>query len=154
MLRTVNMTTELAALLGELADAGERENLKASGVRQYRTVPGIKLVQSACLAQDIQSGAQIEVVGIAQNDLRLHLLAEFGEMYTLHTANRTDGHEDRCLYLAVVGGNYTGTGLTGIVAMLYFKFHFFSSSGIVKSSGLSTISFVRANFHTSCTFST
>ena len=52
MLRTVNMTTELAALLGELADAGERENLKASGVRQYRTVPGIKLVQSACLAQD------------------------------------------------------------------------------------------------------
>ena len=158
MFRAVNMTTELATLLSEFADTGEREHLKTTRVGQNRTIPGIELVQSTCLAEDIQSRTEIQMVGIAQNDLRLDLFAKLGEMHRLHTSHRTDGHEDGGLNLTVIGGDQSCTGVTRIVTMLYLKSHayfcFFSSSGIVKSSGWATISLVSAKFHTSCTFST
>ena len=113
---------------------------------------------SACLAEDIQSRTEIQMVGVAQNDLCLYLFAKLGEMHCLHASHRTDGHEDRGLDLTVIGGDQSCTGVTRIVAMLYLEPHayfcFFSSSGMVKSSGCATISLVSAKFHTSCTFST
>ena len=68
-------------------------------------------MQSASLAQDVKAGAQIEVVGVAQDDLGLHLLAQFREMHTFHRTHRTDGHEDGGAYLAVVSLNQTCTGV-------------------------------------------
>ena len=158
MLRTIDMAAKLTTLFLQLADARQREHLETTRVRQDGAVPRVELVQSASLAQDIESWAQIQVVGVAQNDLCLHLLAELGEMHCLHASHRTDGHEDRGLDLTVIGGDQSCTGVTRIVAMLYLEPHayfcFFSSSGMVKSSGCATISLVSAKFHTSCTFST
>ena len=156
MLRTVNMAAELTAFLLQLADAGQRKDLKTARIGQDRTVPRIKLMQTACLAQDVQSRAQIQVISIAQNNLCLHLFAQFCEMHTFHATHRSYGHKDGSLYLSVVCGNQSCAGTAIRVVMLYFKFHFslLFSSSIVKSNGLSTISLVSAKSHTSCTFST
>ena len=102
MLRTIDMAAKLTTLFLQLADARQREHLETTRVRQDGAVPRVELVQSASLAQDIESWAQIQVVGVAQNDLCLHLLAELSEVYTLHTAHRTHRHEDGRLDGSVV----------------------------------------------------
>ena len=156
--RAINVTTELTTFVAEFADARERENLKTTRVSKDRAIPGVELMEATRLAENIESGTEIEVVGVAQDDLGLYLLTEFREMHTLHTAHRTHRHEDGGENLSVVGGNHTCTGIRGIVAMFYFESHlsFFSlsSSLMVRSRGFFTISLVRAKFHTSCTFST
>ena len=123
MFRTVDMAAELTAFFTQFADASQREDLKTARVGQNRTVPGIKLMQASRLTQDIQSRTQVEVIGVAQDDLRLHLLAEFGEVNTLHAAHRTHRHEYRCLYLPVIGGDHSRSRVTRLVAILYFEFH-------------------------------
>ena len=156
--RTVDVALELATFLAQLADACERKDLETTAISQYRTIPGVELVESACLAQDLKTWAQIEVIGVAKNDLGLDLLAEFGEMDTLDTSHRAYGHEDGREDLSMSRGDHTCTGIAGTVDMLQFKRHSLSfssfSSGMVKSRGCLTISLVRAKFHTSCTFST
>ena len=156
MLGTVDVATEFASFLAELADACQGKYLKTAGVSQYRTVPGIELMKTACLAKCVKSGAQIKMVGVAQDNLGLDLLTEFSEVNTLDRANRSYGHEDRGLDLSVVGGYQACTCIAAWVGMLYFELHFFfsSSSGISNFVGLTTISLVSAKFHTSCTFST
>ena len=150
------MRAELTAFLAEFADARQREHLKAPRIGKNGTVPRVELMQATSLAQDIESWAQVQMIGVAQNNLGLYLLAQLGEMYTLDASHRTYWHEDGRLDLAVICCNKTRASIRGIVAMLYFKRHFFSSfsSGMSNFSGLSTIWSVRAKFHTSCTFST
>ena len=80
-------------------------------------------MQSAGLAQDVESRTKVEMVGVAQDDLCLHLFAELGEVYGLHAAHRSDGHEDRCLNLSVIGGDDARPRLTRIIAMLYLESH-------------------------------
>ena len=171
VLRTVDMATELTTFLMEFTDACQRKYLKTSAVSQYRTIPGIELMQSACLTKDVKSWTEIEMIGITKNDLRLDLFSQFGEMDTLHTTCRTNRHEDGGLNRTMGGLYQTSSCVTGGICMLYFKchsaavansslftLHFFTfssfSSGMVKSSGWFTISLVRAKSHTSCTFST
>ena len=120
---TIDMTLELATFLTQLADACQREYLKAARVCQYRTVPGVELMQSASLSEDMKSRSQIQMIGIAENDLSLHLFPQFGEMHTLHTAHRTDGHKDGRLYLSVRGLYHSSPRVTIRICMFYFKRH-------------------------------
>ena len=76
MLRAVDMATELATLLTKFADACQRENLETSGIRQDRAVPCVELMQSARLTQNVKPRTQIQVVGVTQNNLSLHLFTQ------------------------------------------------------------------------------
>ena len=58
------------------------------------------------------------MIGVAENDLSLHLLTQLTEVDTLHAAAGSYGHEDRCLDLAVIRGDQAGTCLTRCVCML------------------------------------
>ena len=71
------MALELTTLLTQLTDASQREDLKPARVCQYRTVPGVELMQSASLTEDVKSWPQIEMIGIAEDDLCLHLFTQF-----------------------------------------------------------------------------
>ena len=51
------------------------------------------------------------MIGVAQDDLRLHLITHIAKMAGLHRARRAYRHEDRGLYRAVVGMQDTGTGV-------------------------------------------
>ena len=59
-------------------------------------LPVDELVQAARRANDFQTGPDREMVGIAENDLRLHL-AQFSWVERLDAPLRADGHEDRSI---------------------------------------------------------
>lgn len=41
-----------------------------------RTVPCVELMQASCFAYSVESGSQIEVISVAENNLGFHLLAQ------------------------------------------------------------------------------
>ena len=118
MLRPVDMRTELATLFPEFADTREREHLKSSRVGEDGTVPTTEGMQTAGLAQDVETRTKIEVISVAEDYLCLHLLSQFGEVHTLDTAACSHGHEDRSENLPMVGGYHSRTGVGRIVSML------------------------------------
>ena len=105
MLRSVDMRAEFASLFPKFAYAGEREHLKTARVGEYGLIPSIELVQSASLAQGVESRPQIQVVGVAKDYLGLDLVAQLGEVYALDRTARAHGHEDRSLSLPVCSGD-------------------------------------------------
>ena len=103
---SVDMRRELYALFGHLADIGEREDLETARVGKDRSCPSLETVQATCLVQDISTRTQVEVIGIAKDDLRLDILLEESALYTLDGANRTNWHKNRGLDIPMVGMDY------------------------------------------------
>ena len=103
VLRSVDVRAEEGALLVQFAILREGKDLKAAAVGQDRFAPGVEAMQAARLFEDSRSGAQIEVIGVAQDDLRLNLLLQFREMHPFDGALRADRHKNRCLDGAVIG---------------------------------------------------
>ena len=60
-------------------------------------------MQPACLVQGIEPWAQVEVVRIAEDDLRVDVVTQLGHVDSLHGADRPDRHEYRGKDLPVVG---------------------------------------------------
>ena len=77
-LRPVNMRAKRRPLLGDLTQIAEAEHLKSSAVREDRTVPVHEAMQSARLPHEFHSGAQEEMVGIAEDDPRAEITQLIG----------------------------------------------------------------------------
>ena len=77
MLRAVDVAAELAAFFLQFANACQREYLEATGVCEDRAVPCIELMQSTSFSQNVKAWSQIEVIGVAQDNLCFHLFAKF-----------------------------------------------------------------------------
>jgi len=60
------------------AQIAEAEHLKSSAVREDRTVPVHEAMQSARLPHEFHSGAQEEMVGIAEDDPRAEITQLIG----------------------------------------------------------------------------
>ena len=103
MFRPVDVAAEPCSLLSEFAVLGKGEHLKASAVGQYRLFPSAEAVEAAGFMQDFGAGTQIEMVGVAQNDLRLYVVAQFAHVHAFHGAACAHRHEDGGLDGAVVG---------------------------------------------------
>ena len=71
---TVKVGVEGHALLGDLAQLGKAEHLKPAAVGQNGTVPLGELVQPAHIRHQLVAGTQMQVVGVAQHDLRADVL--------------------------------------------------------------------------------
>ena len=63
------MRVERYAFLGNVAQLGKAEHLKSAAVGQDRAVPAGKLVQAAHIGNDLITGTQVEMIGVAQHDL-------------------------------------------------------------------------------------
>ena len=111
MLRSVNVRAELHALFAQLADAGKREYLEAAAIGQHRTVESVELMESASPLDDVQSGAQVEVVRVSQDNLSLDVVLQFVKMHAFHRTQCAHRHEDRGLNLPVVCCNQTSAGI-------------------------------------------
>lgn len=118
MLAAVDVGAELAAFFLELADAGEREDLEAAAVGEDRTVPAVELVQAACCPDDVKTWAQVEVIGVSEDNLCHDLLLEFLEVDALHASYGSYGHEDWGLDLSVVGGDDACTRIACFICYL------------------------------------
>ena len=66
---TVQVGVEGNALLGDLAQLGQAEHLEPTAVGQDGTVPLSEFVQTAHLGHQLVTGAQMQMVGVAQHDL-------------------------------------------------------------------------------------
>src|SRR5690554_743635 len=105
-------------LFPEFASVTQRKNLKAATIGQYGLIPPIKTVQATGLAQDLQAGAQIKVISIAQDNLGPYGGLQIAHLNTLNRTNRTHRHKNRRLNTAMIGRNFTGPGLCLSVAVL------------------------------------
>ena len=63
------MAEELNAGLADLADAGEREDLKPAGVGQNGPVPAHEAMDAAEALQLVGAGPKHEVIGVVEDDL-------------------------------------------------------------------------------------
>ena len=72
----------------------QREHLEAARVGEDRAVPAHEAVQAAELAHDLLARPQVQVVGVAEHDLRAEA-RELERVERLDRALRADGHEDR-----------------------------------------------------------
>lgn len=137
MLRTVDVAAEMRAFFGQFAVAAERKYLEAAAIGKDRALPAVELVQTAGFVDYIHARAQIQMVGIAENDLSLYIVAQFVEMYAFYRTGCADRHEYRCLDDAVVGFYKSGTGLAVITCIFECKLHLEKFvgiySGFVKS---------------------
>ena len=92
----VQVRAETDALVGDLAELAEREDLKAAGIREQGARPTDEFVQAAHAADGLVTGAQVEVVRVAENDFGAEGFKRvLGD--GLDGAGGADGHEDRRL---------------------------------------------------------
>ena len=90
------------ALLLDLAQAGEREDLESAGIGEDRLIPAHKFVQPARLLDQLLAGADVQVIGVGEDDLRADLV-QFARGRPLDGRLRAHRHEDRSLDVAVRG---------------------------------------------------
>jgi hypothetical protein len=82
-----------------------------------------ELVQAASGLHDRVAGAQVEVVGIAEDDLRLHIVAQMGLLHGLDRADRAYRHENGGMDRTMVGFDLACTGAAARICLLQRKFH-------------------------------
>ena len=80
-------------------------------------------MQTSCLVDYIHARTEVKMIGVAQYNLSLYIVAQLVHMHTFYRAHGTDGHEYRCGYVTVVGADKTGTGRTVAAGMLECEFH-------------------------------
>ena len=90
----VEVRLEEHALVGQLAPLGETEYLKAAAVGENGTVPVHELGESAASAHDFGTGAEVEMVHVAEEDAGLDDFAEIPGKDALDRALRAHRHED------------------------------------------------------------
>src|SRR5690606_41046318 len=90
-------------------------HLEATAVREYGAVPCVEAVQPARMLQHFHTRTQVQVVGVAEHDRRIEVVAELTGVHGLHGAERAHGHEHGGGDGAVVGVQYTGPCVGGRV---------------------------------------
>ena len=69
----VEVGAEDNSLLGDAAQAAETEDLVAAGVGEDGARPGHEAMESAKPLDEIGSGAEVEVIGVGEDDLRVEV---------------------------------------------------------------------------------
>ena len=92
----------------------------------------LELVQAAGLEKRIQPGAQVEVVGVAEDDLGLDIRLQIPVIDTLDGSDGAHRHENGGADLTVVGRDHTraggGLGVLGCQAVFEHLFPFIRQS--------------------------
>ncbi len=97
----IEVRLEDDALIGDLAQAGEAEDLKSAGIGEDGVGPGHEAVEAAHLADEIGPGADIKMIGIGEQDFDAEVVREVALVEAFDRGLGTDGHENRGLDGAV-----------------------------------------------------
>jgi len=114
---------ERDTLVADVAQLRQTKGLESAAVGQDRAVPAHELVQAPEIADQVRARPQVEVVGVAQDDLR----ADFAELRgreRLHRALRADRHEDRRLDRPVAGAQPTPACRRGCIRFEQLELRF------------------------------
>ena len=90
---SVDVRLEFHPLFADFASVFEAVYLKSAAVGEHGAGPGAECVQAAGLFENVGSGAQVEVVGIAQNDVRSGIGSEQVGANPFDGALGSYGHE-------------------------------------------------------------
>ena len=74
--RSIQVGAELHPVLTHLPQLVEAEDLKSAGIGKHGAGPGDEAVQSAEPANQLMPRAQVQVIGIGKNDLRVQLFEQ------------------------------------------------------------------------------
>jgi hypothetical protein len=121
VLAAVDMALEYYTLFGDLAVGGEGEYLEAAAVGEYGAVPVHEAVEAAGGFHGFHAGTQIQVIGIAQDNVGVYLFLQVLLGNGLYAAHGSYGHEDGGFYPAVAGGDGAGTGGGAIICLEQFE---------------------------------
>src|SRR5205823_5251891 len=99
----IQMRAELYAVIGELTEAAQAEDLKAAGIGEDGVGPGHETMQTAELADKLGAGTQEQVIGVRQQDLDAQLFGEVALSEAFDGGLGADGHEYRRFDRAVRG---------------------------------------------------
>ena len=124
---SVDMGGELHALFGHLANIGEGEDLEATRVGEDRACPALKTMQAARLVQDVGARTQVEVVGVAKDDLCVDILFEEGTLHTFDGTHGAHGHKNRGLDIPMVGMHHASACARVSIRMYEVKKNFLHS---------------------------
>src|SRR5262245_27538509 len=97
---TIQMRAKLCALFVDLPSSGEAEYLIPAAVGEDRMWPADELMQPTSAGDQLVARPQIQVIGVAEDDLRAGLL-EIAVERRLDASLRADRHERGCLHDAV-----------------------------------------------------
>ncbi|WBL36318.1 hypothetical protein O0235_01690 [Tepidiforma flava] len=89
----VDVGAEADAVFGDLAEAGEGEDPEAAAVGEDGAIPAHEAVDAAELPDEPVPGAQVEVVGVDEDDPGAGR-GDLGGQERLHGREGADGHED------------------------------------------------------------
>ena len=103
--RTVEMRSKLGAVFGDAPALGQAEHLIAAAVGQDRPVPPDEAMQTAGASDERVARSEIQVVGVAEDDLGAEPLAgpiakiaQIAMCDAFDRSLRSDGHEGRRLH--------------------------------------------------------
>ena len=101
-------------------------------------------MQTTSLFDNLKSWAEVKVIGVAQDDLRLDVVFYLVQVNAFYAAYRANGHENRSFNLTMVCRNNPSTGATMYICMYEVKseWHKIISALIVKECGI-----VKTNRH-------
>ena len=88
------MRAKLDAMRLNFANGCKAENLEPTAIGQNGTGPIDESMQTTRAAEDVEPGADREVIGVAQDDLSAHL-AQFARVNGFDAALSAHRHEDR-----------------------------------------------------------
>ena len=112
---------KLHAFFADFAHIPQRPNLKTARIGEDGLVPGFKLVQAAKLLHDVQPWAHPQMEGVAQNDLRIHLV-QAARHHAFDGAVSANGHKNRGLHDPVIQAHLPTARACCAVLCEYFKF--------------------------------
>ena len=85
-------------------------------------------MQTAGLTQYVQSRPEIEVIGIAQNNLRAYILLQIAMIHSFHRTHCAYGHKYGGLYSAMVSHQLACTRRAALVFGYEIELHMVVSS--------------------------
>ena len=116
--------------LGNFAQRRQRHYLKPARIGENRFIPAHELMQSTKPRNPLGTGAQHQVIGIAEQNIRARRRHLFGQ-HAFHRRRRAHGHKRGCADSAMRGVDHPGAGM--LVGRMDSKLNGHTGAGMQES---------------------
>lgn len=121
VLGTINVGLESNAFLLDLTTMSQRIHLVTTAIGKDRSVPTVELVQATSIFQHLGTRAQVQMVGIPQNNLGFDIITQLMGVHAFYRTYRPDGHKNWRFDLTVVRRDRPRPGFGAWVGMFQFE---------------------------------
>ena len=123
VLVTVEVRRKHHAVLADLGQRVEAEDLESPGIGENRPGPRHELVEPAQRADRLMTGSEEQMVRIRKDDFRVEFDLDIARQHSFERGLRADGHEDGRFDNAVSSVYQSGAGSGSGTGGLEFEVH-------------------------------